>query len=85
MPEGGTVTVAAQRKNDSIVVTIADQGIGISPELQRRLFEPFFTTKGSRGTGLGLWLAAGTMQRLGGNIEASNRPRGGALFALTFR
>jgi len=84
MPEGGTVTVAAQRKNDSIVVTIADQGIGMSPEVQRRLFEPFFTTKGSRGTGLGLWLAAGTMQRLGGNIEASNRPRGGALFALTF-
>jgi len=84
MPEGGTVTVVAQRKDDSIVVTIADQGIGISPEVQRRLFEPFFTTKGSRGTGLGLWLAAGTMQRLGGNIEASNRPRGGALFALTF-
>lgn len=84
MPEGGTVTIAARRKNDSLVVTVADEGIGISPEVRRMLFEPFFTTKGSDGTGLGLWLAAGTMQRLGGSIEASNRPRRGALFVLTF-
>jgi signal transduction histidine kinase len=84
MPEGGTVTITARRKNDSIVVTVADQGIGISQEVQRRLFEPFFTTKRSHGTGLGLWLAAGTMQRLGGSIEASNRPGHGALFVLTF-
>jgi signal transduction histidine kinase len=84
MPEGGTVTIAARRKNDSLVVTVADEGIGMSPEVKRRLFEPFFTTKGSHGTGLGLWLAVGTMQRLGGSIVASNRPRGGALFVLTF-
>jgi signal transduction histidine kinase len=84
MPEGGTVTIAARRKNDSLVVTVADEGIGISPEVKRRLFEPFFTTKGSHGTGLGLWLAAGTMQRLGGSIETSDRPRRGALFVLTF-
>jgi len=84
MPEGGTVTIAARRKNDSLVVTVADEGIGLSPEVKRRLFEPFFTTKGSHGTGLGLWLAAGTMQRLGGSIETSDRPRRGALFVLTF-
>jgi signal transduction histidine kinase len=84
MPEGGTVTISARRKDDSIVVTVADQGSGISPEVQRRLFEPFFTTKSSRGTGLGLWLATGTMQRMGGTIRASNRPGHGALFTLTF-
>jgi len=84
MPEGGTVTIGARRKNDALVVTVADEGIGISPEVKRRLFEPFFTTKGSHGTGLGLWLAAGTMQRLGGSIETSDRPRRGALFVLTF-
>jgi signal transduction histidine kinase len=84
MPEGGVVTIQARRKNDSIVVSVADQGTGISPEVHRRLFEPFFTTKGSRGTGLGLWLAAGTMHRLGGSIRASNGARRGALFTLKF-
>jgi signal transduction histidine kinase len=84
MPEGGTVTVTAQRKKGWVTVSVADQGTGISPEVQKRLFEPFFTTKGSRGTGLGLWLAAGTMERLGGTIRATNRPRGGAIFALSF-
>lgn len=84
MPAGGTVTVAARKRGASAVVTVADQGTGISREVQQRLFEPFFTTKGPRGTGLGLWLAKGTMERLGGTIRAASRPRGGALFALTF-
>ncbi|MFL5438637.1 MAG: ATP-binding protein [Myxococcales bacterium] len=50
-----------------------------------RLFEPFFTTKGDKGTGLGLWLAASTMRRLGGSLTAANRRSGGAVFTLHFR
>jgi signal transduction histidine kinase len=84
MPEGGTVTITAQRNAWAVVVNVADQGTGITPRVAKRLFEPFFTTKGSRGSGLGLWLAAGTMERLGGSIRAANRPRGGALFTLEF-
>ena len=84
MPEGGIVSIGARRKGDYVAVTVADQGMGIAPEVRARLFEPFFTTKGAQGTGLGLWLAAGTMTRLGGSIRAFNRPRGGALFSLTF-
>jgi signal transduction histidine kinase len=84
MPEGGIISIAARRREDSVVVTVADQGTGIPADVQPRLFEPFFTTKGAQGTGLGLWLAAGTMARLGGAISAINRPQGGALFSLTF-
>jgi signal transduction histidine kinase len=84
MPAGGTVTVAAHLRKRQVMVTVEDEGKGISAGVQRRLFEPFFTTKGSRGTGLGLWLAAGTMERLGGEIRATNRARGGALFTLSF-
>lgn len=84
MPNGGTVTIAARREKRSVLVTVADQGIGIPSDVRRRMFEPFFTTKGGRGTGLGLWLAAGTMERLGGNIRAANRGRRGTLVSLTF-
>lgn len=84
MPAGGTVTVAARRQKDCVLVTVTDQGAGIPPDVQARLFEPFFTTKGPSGTGLGLWLAAGTMKRLGGSIRAARTQRGGAAVLLRF-
>ncbi|HTO96841.1 MAG TPA: HAMP domain-containing sensor histidine kinase [Myxococcales bacterium] len=84
MPEGGIVTVTGRQTDRAVLVSVADQGKGFSPAVQPRLFEPFFTTKGVRGTGLGLWLASGTMKRLGGTIRAQNRPGGGAVIVLTF-
>jgi signal transduction histidine kinase len=84
MPEGGTIRVSARRRGQSIVVMVSDEGTGIPAAVQRHLFEPFFTTKTEQGTGLGLWLAAGTMERLGGSIRAVNRRGAGALFVLTF-
>jgi signal transduction histidine kinase len=84
MPDGGTVTIAARREKRSVLVTVADQGTGLPLDVRRRMFEPFFTTKGGGGTGLGLWLAAGTMERLGGSIRAANRGRRGTLVSLTF-
>ncbi len=76
MPEGGLVRVTARRVGERVRVTVADQGAGFPPEVESHLFEPFFTTKGARGTGLGLWLASTTVQRVGGTIVAKNR-RGG--------
>jgi len=84
MPRGGSVTISARRTKRELVVTVADQGEGIAEENLPRLFKPFFTTKGARGSGLGLWLANGTMERLGGTIRAANRPQRGALFTLRF-
>ena len=57
MPDGGTVTIEADRAGrigvDSILVRVLDEGIGIDPTLRAKIFDPFFTTKPS-GTGLGL-------------------------------
>lgn len=84
MPEGGVVRVTGKRLRDQVVIEVADEGVGLSAAAHERLFEPFFSTKGAQGTGLGLWLAAGTMARLGGHIQAANAPSGGAVFTLTF-
>ena len=50
-------------------VTIADNGPGIPEEVQPHLFQPFFTTKGERGTGLGLWVSRGIINKHGGTIS----------------
>jgi PAS domain S-box-containing protein len=51
------------------IVEVADSGAGISPEAAKRLFQPFFTTKGADGTGLGLWVSMGIVQKHGGSIS----------------
>jgi len=62
--------------NDSrapgVTVEIYDSGAGISPQVASKLFQPFFTTKGSQGTGLGLWISLGIVQKHGGSIHIGN-------------
>jgi signal transduction histidine kinase len=50
-------------------LTVADSGVGMSPETQARLFEPFFSTKGARGTGLGLWVSRGILEKHGARLR----------------
>src|SRR5580704_10841717 len=50
-------------------LSIADTGSGIASQDQARIYQPFFTTKGERGTGLGLWVSAGIVDRIGGSIR----------------
>src|SRR5438309_1434991 len=66
-------------------VFIADNGPGISGEHRRRIFEPFFTTKGEKGTGLGLWVASGIVDKHGGwiRVRSSTQPgRSGTCFSV---
>lgn len=88
MPSGGTIRVAVRRDGRAapgeVRLTVSDEGTGIAPAHLPRLFDPFFTTKGRRGSGLGLAIAHGVMRRLGGEIQAANRPAGGAVFTLRF-
>jgi two-component system CheB/CheR fusion protein len=68
-------------------VFIADSGPGVSRENRRRMFEPFFTTKGEKGTGLGLWVTSGIVDKHGGwiRVRSSTRPgRSGTCFAVFF-
>jgi signal transduction histidine kinase/CheY-like chemotaxis protein len=85
MPQGGTIRVESTVEQDTVIVRICDQGMGIAPQNLERIFEPFFTTKAPRGTGLGLSLARKVMDAIGGSIAASNQPLGdGAVFTLKF-
>jgi signal transduction histidine kinase len=81
----GEITVTTARVGgDSVRVSIADTGKGISPEGLRRLFEPFYTTKPvGEGTGLGLTLSREIVQRHRGQIEVSSELGKGTVFTVT--
>jgi signal transduction histidine kinase len=66
-------------------ISIADTGHGISRKHRARIFEPFFTTKGESGTGLGLWVSTGIINRAGGSLRvwSTERPgRSGTCFSI---
>jgi len=68
-----------------VVVSVVDNGPGLSPEVLDRIFDPFFTTKDpGDGTGLGLFISSKLVEGMGGRIEVENRPEGGAWFTLRF-
>jgi CheY-like chemotaxis protein len=84
MPRGGTVEVVAHPSGDRVLLTVADEGTGISEERLAHVFEPFFNTKAGQVGGLGLPGSFAIMARLGGTISAANRPQCGAIFKLSF-
>ena len=75
MPEGGRLRVRVANSNGNgsrrfgVCVSVCDTGGGIKPEDAKRLFEPFFTTKSTKGTGLGLWISKGIVQKYEGVIR----------------
>jgi len=66
------VSHTGQYLPDGALVIIADNGTGIADEVRPHLFQPFFTTKGERGTGLGLWVSRGIVNKHGGSIELTS-------------
>jgi PAS domain S-box-containing protein len=91
MPEGGTLTLRTQTlKADSrrgaapmVCVDVEDTGVGMEEGTRRRCLEPFFTTKGDRGTGLGLAMVYGMIQRHRGEIDIESTPGAGTTIRLT--
>jgi len=65
-------------------VEVGDAGIGMDEDTRRRCLEPFFTTKGERGTGLGLAMVYGTMQRHSADIEIESAVGKGTTMRLSF-
>jgi signal transduction histidine kinase len=68
-PQTTGADAAGQMAQPGATVTIADNGPGVPAEIQSHLFQPFFTTKGERGTGLGLWVSRGIINKHGGRIS----------------
>ena len=66
----------------SLVLTVADNGSGMSRETTERAFKPFYTTKGILGTGLGLWISDEIVQRHGGRLRVRSREGRGTVFTI---
>lgn len=77
LPNGGRVALATRVEAGNVVVTVTDEGVGMSGPVLRRAPEPFFTTKGVRSTGLGLSVSHGVLRQHGGDLTiASTEGRG---------
>ena len=82
MPSGGRLVFGLGTEESTVVATVRDTGVGLSPDTAQRIFEPFFTTKGPQGSGLGLSVVWGIVTRHGGSVEVDSRPGAGAIFTL---
>ena len=68
--------------NEGVVVTIADDGCGMSEEMLGRLFQPFATTKGEEGTGLGLWVSKGILDKHRARVAVRSKQGLGTVFRI---
>ena len=92
MPDGGVLTLRTHDwpQGPGVVISVADTGEGLPPDMLTRLFQPFVTRKPD-GTGLGLWISRSLVERYGGELRAANVPgpgpglHGGAEFSVWLR
>jgi signal transduction histidine kinase len=83
MPREGNLTITtASPDGASVVITVADDGIGIDAEILPRLFEPFATTKEQAGLGLGLAISKAIVERHHGTISVKSKPGQGTMFTI---
>jgi signal transduction histidine kinase len=85
-PEGGSIRLGAQQREDSILITITDSGPGIPPAMQRAIFDKYVRLKRdlrSEGYGLGLAFCRLAVDAHGGDIWVESAPQGGSVFAFT--
>jgi PAS domain S-box-containing protein len=85
MPEGGTLTLRSRAPDASrVCVEVVDTGLGMDEDTRQRCLEPFFTTKGERGTGLGLAMVYGMLERHEGEVQIESEPGKGTLVRMVF-
>jgi signal transduction histidine kinase/CheY-like chemotaxis protein len=95
MPAGGKITIKTRvirhdgsqngsKHPEKVVLDVSDSGTGMDEETRKRCLEPFFSTKGKRGTGLGLAMVYGVMERHEGGIDIQSEVGKGTTFSLVF-
>ncbi|OGG46231.1 MAG: hypothetical protein A3F84_28745 [Candidatus Handelsmanbacteria bacterium RIFCSPLOWO2_12_FULL_64_10] len=72
LSEGGHITVSTHSEERGVLLEVRDTGPGMSEEVRSRCLEPFFSTKGTRGTGLGLPMVYGVVQRHHGSLDIAS-------------
>ena len=82
LPAGGTITLGTAVDGGFVRVWVSDTGTGMSAEVQRHCLEPFYTTKGEKGTGLGLAMVQGIVQRHRGTVAIVSAPGQGTTVTL---
>jgi two-component system NtrC family sensor kinase len=83
IPTRGIITICTRREGDGVSITIADTGIGMSADVKARIFDPFYTTKPvGQGTGLGLSVSYGIVEKHGGRIVVDSTPGVGSRFTV---
>lgn len=82
MPRGGSLLIVCRRAADRIHLLFTDVGGGMTEDVRRRIFEPFFSTKGAHGTGLGLFVSYGIIERHRGSITVESEIGRGTTFVI---
>ena len=82
MPNGGTLTISTRMSGERVQLGVSDTGVGMTDQVRSRAFELFFTTKGDSGTGLGLAMVFGIVNRHGGEIDLESEVGKGSSFSI---
>lgn len=82
LPRGGTVVVGTAEDSDRVILSVADNGVGMSEEVRIRCTDPFFTTRRPAGNGLGLTRVYDTVLRHGGELEIESQEGAGTRVAM---
>jgi len=82
LKQGGAIRISTWAADDWVYCAVADNGAGMSEEVRRHAFEPFFTTKGPQGTGLGLSVSHGIVQRHRGELSLKPNEGGGTVVTM---
>ena len=83
MPEGGCVSLETAIENERAILRLSDTGTGMTENVRQRCLEPFFSTKGERGTGLGLSMVYGIIQRHRGEMQIHSALGKGTTFVVS--
>ncbi|MFZ1218887.1 MAG: ATP-binding protein, partial [Chthoniobacterales bacterium] len=82
MPQGGRVSIDTSIDGDNAMIRVRDTGTGMTESVRQRCLEPFFSTKGERGTGLGLSMVYGIIERHRGKLEIESAAGQGTTFII---